>query len=364
MIIKTEKFEKYSRMVYMSYDKTSRIRSHLYLDFANNRAVAKGINSIFSFSFDHDGTEMKNFFVSTPEFLALCEAYTELTITEKENGFYFSSEGENFKISTFVDQSPDIEVDDLEEDSTIELVVKNSDLEKLNHSLVFMGEESSIENLAGLKLSNHIYSADGSRLYEANMSWNTELKPEISIDSELVQLMVSIPLQEDENILFYITENGNIVIQTEDVFCVSSELSNLGLSSNFNDPEFISKYNHPDFVIVDKNMLKEKLIFFAPFVSNEKNERLIMEVASDDSISIQAKGLNIGNRYVKIKSGHGINNIIGTQLWISRPMLLDAIRVINDEEIKIQIGNKPDDVAYNITGGSNSEVHVSNVLLQ
>ena len=361
MIVNTENFRKYHNLSYLSYDKTSRTRSHLYLDFKNKSAIISGINLNFKFLFKHDDTEMDNFYVSIPEFLALCNAFEELKIEKIDENdqisFVFSSGDEKFKISTFINDAPDMSADDLLDKDTEIFNVIEDDIIKFKNSLIFMGDNSSGENLAGVQMRNHIFSADGSRLYEATMSFSN--KKEYDLDRELIQLIVAI---SSNNVVMSITPSGNIVIKTDDIYCVSSIMTNLDIESDFTSDEFIKSYDHNNFVIMNKDSLVNILDFFTPFVQNEKNERLIIQVVSKEQLSIRTNGMNVGIRNILIERGNAIEELIGQSIWISRPMLYDAISVIDDDEICIQIGDQ-DSIAYNVIGANNKSVHVSNVLL-
>ena len=359
MVIKTENFQKYSRLILVPYDKASRLRSHIYLDFKNKKAIITGNEMNCAFTFDHDDSEMDSFYVSIPEFLALCNAYESLTITKhfnskKELVFNLSYGDEVFEISTFTEEEPDISANDINDPDTVSLSLNNQDIVRIKNAINFMGQKEE-DFLTGLKISSHIYSADGSRLYEANMSFQTENS--YSIDKELSQVITSIP---DDKLTLSVTPSGNVVVKGNNIYCVSSLMKDLALKEDFDDPDFIKRYDHDSFIIVSKSGLLQILDFFAPFVNNDKNERLILNV-EDNKLAIQAKGVNIGTRYLDILDSN-LTEIIANDIWVSRNMVYDSVTIIEDENICIQMGDS-DASAYNVSGENNKDVHVTNVLL-
>jgi hypothetical protein len=146
---------------------------------------------------------------------------------------------------------------------------------------------------------------------------------------------------------FFVSSGDEIKIQ----FAVNSSLS----SPDIHNPKFVSKFDHPNYITLNKAALLGVINFIQPFVLNSASQRIqfiigdtLLEIKSEDSGNIISRKIPISG-----KAG-GIDT--GSKIWVSTNWIKTILGVIDGETVKIQIDlSQP---AINLSSVENAATHV------
>lgn len=368
MKIKTEKFRRFSNPILASYVQGDQNAENMYLDFSNSCAYFSNNSFIAKLNFDFEiedpaDNDMVNVMVDKKMFLALCTEYEELTVTSQYNSekedydFDFSYDEEKFTIPTFTSEQdfPEFDYNDFES-----YHLTSSVLRHIRTASNYMGVYDPQENYYGVNVhGDRVVGTDSAQVFEAQIKEDGVDFPDIKLKGEIVKLVLTISEFE----VCYLNYNEN----TDEMFFTFGDNKELYITTtqgnlrvpDVTDDNFIDKYHHETYFIVNKTELIDVLEFFQVFVRNERNERLYINIVDKEVVSIESQSESTGNRNIDLTECS--DEIVGDGFWIPRALVVKAVKSIEDDFIKIEIDtNKP---AFNIVGKENDEKHIATVRL-
>lgn len=355
MRIFTSRVREYEKIISLLYVPGDRFQETAYLNFEDGFIYFNNPNFISRIKFESEteGDSVENVFVDIPTFIALCKQYDHIDVSKD---FIFSNGKEKFKLPHFTEKYsvPEFNFDECEATNELTPGV----IKAIKSAVSYTGPNDPSENYAGILLDNTSVAAfNGSMLYESNVIEDTnKVDTPIKLPPYVIKFISSIQnkkinLYRKKHLLYLDLENFECTL-------IFSEVSNLKFPPISNE-NFIAKYNHKDHLVIEKIALIEVLQFFASFVKNVINERLYITV-NEDTIQVESKDGSVGNRIVPIVSVS--EDLIGKEIIISRPLILQSVASIEDDFIKIQYDdNAP---AFNVVGKSNNLVHVAVIRLK
>jgi hypothetical protein len=148
---------------------------------------------------------------------------------------------------------------------------------------------------------------------------------------------------------FFISNGEEIKIQ----FSVNSALS----SPDIHCDKFVSRFNHQNFIVVDKSALAQIINFIQPFVANCSSQRLQLIVSENDSLEIKSEdNNNIISRKIAILEKSG-DLKEGDKLWVSANWIKTILLTLGGKTVKMQIDmSKP---TVNITSPEEpDDIHI------
>jgi len=348
----TEKFSKFSNLVRMANE------NQVYLDFKESVFRITSDNFIAEVQFQHtvDPDKVDNFYVAGKELLALCAIFEELKV--KENKAFCVGNNE-YNLYSF-SGSDFFYYINFDFDNAKKFSLSSEGIQKMIKGLEFAGDESA-RNYGGVRFyKNKIVSTDGTCLYEAVLNSDQEIDYHADFNRSVVSVIKALPFRElqiyfnkDKKQLFICDENKEIKIQFV-------EYLELKIPENLDSDDIINLYTHDKFIHIKKDSFLENLEFVGQFVYNEVNERVYIEAIDEKHILIKSDD----DAYTRIKHVVNVEKIdedqIGYGFWIARRSFYEAINVIDDSDILIQIDlTDKDKNAYNIIGLTNKEIHVA-----
>lgn len=360
MKIKTENFRRFANPILSSYVQGHRNSENMYLNFENSCAYFSNQSFIAKLKFDFEIEDVKdnnlqNILVDKKMFLALCTEYEELTL---DSDYNFSYEEESFKIPYFIeDQSyPEFNYDDFSSYQFNSSVLRN-----IRTASQYMGPYDPQENYFGVNIRKDcVIGTDSAQVFEAELKDKKVVFPDIRLKGDIVKLVLTI--SEFEVCYLNYNENTDELYFTfgdnQELDIATTQQDNLRMP-DVKDQDFIDKYHHDTYFIVEKNTLLDVLDFFQVFVRNERNEKLYLNIVDEETLSIESQSESTGNRNISITELD--NEVVGQGLWIPRALVVKAVKSIEDDFIKFEVDNEAP--AFNIVGKDNDERHVATVRL-
>jgi hypothetical protein len=146
---------------------------------------------------------------------------------------------------------------------------------------------------------------------------------------------------------FFISNGDEIKIQ----FAVNSTLA----SPDIHNSNFVSKFDHPDYITLDKTVFLGVINFIQPFVFNSASQRIQL-IVEDSLLEIKSEDNgNIISRKIPIVEKTG-NFDSGSKIWVSANWIKTILGILGGKTIKIQIDLvKP---AVNISSVEEPAAHV------
>lgn len=361
MKIYTDNFRRFSKVIEASYAKGDRIGQSIYLNFKDSYAYFSDDNFLakMKFEFDDENDGISNILVDKKMFLTLCHQYEDLTLTED---YEFYNGEEKFKIPYFLDKQdyPDFDYQNFES-----FQLTSGILQDMRMATAYMGTYDPHENYFGVAITeNTIVGTDSAEVFEAKIdekdeSGNQIDYPEVKINSGLVKLLL---LSSDTEVCYLHynedTEDLYFTLGDDNQLHIATTNTNLRIP-DVTDPDFIDKYSHDTYFTIEKQAVEDVLEFFEVFVKNERNERVFIRVADENTLSVETQSETQGNRNVPIKECS--RELIDDGIWVPRALVAKAINSINDDFIVFEVDSEAP--AFNIIGEANTDRHVSIVRL-
>ena len=146
---------------------------------------------------------------------------------------------------------------------------------------------------------------------------------------------------------FFVSNGDEIKIQ----FALNSNLS----SPDIHSPKFIAKFNHPNYITLDKAAFMGIINFIQPFVLTNASQRIqliigdtLLEVKSEDNGNIISRKIPITEKVGDID--------VGSKIWVSTNWIKTILSVIGGKTVKIQVDlNNP---AVNVSSVEEPATHV------
>jgi hypothetical protein len=134
----------------------------------------------------------------------------------------------------------------------------------------------------------------------------------------------------------------------------------LKIPENLDAEEIVSAYTHDKAIHVNKEAFLKNLEFVGEFVYSEVNERIYIEALDEEHILIKSDKDADNKIKHTVKVERLDSDQIGYGFWVARKDLYNAVNVIDDSDILIQVDlTNEDKSAYNVTGLSNNDKHVA-----
>ena len=146
---------------------------------------------------------------------------------------------------------------------------------------------------------------------------------------------------------FFVSNGDEIKIQ----FAVNSNLD----SPDIHNPNFIAKFDHPNYVTLDKAVFLGVINFIQPFVLSNASQRIQLIIGG---ASLEIKSEDNGNIISrKIPLIEKIGNVaVGSKIWVSTNWIKTILSVLGGKTVKIQIDlTKP---AVNVSSVEEPATHV------
>jgi len=316
----------------------------LYLDFKNSFAYFTNSNYSGRFSFEwiaeENETTLEGVFINIPTFFAICDTYDEIILS---NNLEITSGNEMFKIHCFVDvfALPDFDLNNYNPSCAL---IDSELKEAISEASHFAGKESKLNGI--LIESNSIVSTDRYKIYEAKFE-NAD-NPRICLPSHFVSIFSCVEaincFCKDGKLLMvgYVGDEKFFEIVGKEVELKTPPMK---------DPDFISRYNHPTFIIFKRIDILSVLKFMEPFVKGNINERLYLNITAD-KLLIEAKDEIKANRIIDLSECS--SELIDSGVWVKRSDFQTAINVLSGENIKLQLDlSKP---AFNLSGDGSKHI--------
>lgn len=360
MKIKTENFRRFSSPILSSYVQGHKNSENMYLNFENSCAYFSNESFIAKLKFDFEiedpsDNDLKNILVDKEMFLALCTEYEELTLDADYN---FSYEEESFSIPHFVENQdyPEFNYDDFTSYHLGSGVLRN-----VRAASQYMGTHDPQEDYFGVNIrEDRVVGTDSAQVFEGELKDETEEFPDIKLKGDIVKLVLTISEFE----VCYLNYNEN----TDELYVTFGDNQELDIATtqqdilrmpDVKDEEFISKYHHETYFVVEKTELLDVLDFFQVFVRNERNERLYLHITDENTLSVESQSKSKGNRNVSITDSD--SRLVGEGFWIPRALVVKAVRSIEDDFVQFEVDQEAP--AFNIVGKTNNERHIATVRL-
>ncbi len=358
MIIKTENFVKYQNLMKIVSNKDSESEQVLYLDFENSKFGVESDIFIAQVNFEHtvDSKKIDNFYVNTREFLILCNRYNEIEVTENK----IFKNGEQ-KFNLLVDKDSDFFDVDIDINDYQKIPLHEEAIEAIVDGSIFCGDNYDM-NFEGVRIDkNKIISTNRITLYEAIVSNNLLEDGDVDLSDNFIPILDSISFN---TLYLYVNKNKDDIIikdDKEECFVIGFDLEVLGIPQNLDDENIVSAYNHDKFFTVNKESFIADLEFVGGFVYGIINEKIYIYFEDSNTIIFRTsedEEASLINYRCPVEFSD--ESQIGEGFWTLRKSLYNAVKVIQDSEIKIQIDLTIENMrAYNVTGITNTNRHIA-----
>lgn len=351
MKIYTENLKKFSRLISQTCIRGNKFTESVYIDFDNNYLYFSHPYYLGRIKIKTDPFEnlVNNFLVDTITFFSLVTEYSFININEK---YEFSNNKEKFKLITFEKpETYEIIPFNYKESNWTEYILSEKTIINLVCAKDYMGGEKKKEYHGILLNKNIICSTDTRKIFRANIKENFN---NIGLSLESLNFIRE-GYKITKKVSIFCNSDGTycINIGDDDIEIIFPKMLNLKIP-NLDDIKFRKKYDHPTYLIIEKQKLYDVLIFFESFVKFEKNEKLYFSIKNTNELVIEAKGYMTGNRILPLKECSP--DLVDQTIMIVRFFVLKALESIDDKYIKIQIDeNAP---SFNIIGNNNKERNI------
>lgn len=360
MKIKTENFRRFSSPILSSYVQGHRNSENMYLNFENSCAYFSNESFIAKLKFDFEiedpsDNDLKNILVDKKMFLALCTEYEELTL---DSDYKFTYEEESFSIPYFIENQdyPEFDYNDFASYHLSSGVLRN-----VRAASQYMGPYDPQENYFGVNIrGDRVVGTDSAQVFEGQLKDEDVEFPDIKLKGDIVKLVLTI--SEFEVCYLNYNENTDELYFTfgdnQELDIATTQQDNLRMP-DVTDQDFIDKYHHDTYFVVEKAELLDVLDFFQVFVRNERNERLYLNIIDETTLSVESQSESKGNRNVVITDSD--HRIVGEGFWIPRALVVKAVKSIEDDFVQFEVDQEAP--AFNIVGTNNDEKHIATVRL-
>lgn len=288
-----------------------------------------------------DGETHPNFFINAESLMYLSRFYEELDL----HGCVLYNGEEKFNFQHFIE---DFEPPLFEEfgDESIQIDSLSSLQETLVDSLSYIGSDQNSELNGVFIRDGKVITSDLYRLFEGKVDLqvpDTNLPFLLSRILSIVDSGSGLELEKERS-RTHIRLNGECELYVGD-----AELNIVDTT----DPQFVSKYNHDSYIVVDRSLFENTLRFLEPFTRNLPDQRVLLHVENGE-LQIQVRDRNDINKRIAIEENEGIDD--GTEFWVSAEYAKTISSHIHDEKLKIQID--PEQPGINYVGNTNADRHI------
>ncbi|MDR1147609.1 MAG: hypothetical protein LBK66_03145 [Spirochaetaceae bacterium] len=347
MTIDAKFIAKYSRICERLKDDSQPIYDSGLLDFEHGNMIFGSQKGFGQIKMDVEGWDgrQKPFFVNLNSFLNVVKEFPVLEL----EGFKFKHGTDDvFEISHLEDDTrfPDF----INSGNAASVKIDASALAAIKKCGLFVDVDGSA-SLNGVFVKNgNVWGTNKNRLceeYVDSLAGADLPLPRIVWETLVMDILGEDLVIDKDNASFFISSGDEIKIQ----FAVNSALS----SPDIHNPNFVNKFDHPNYITLDKDGFLGVVNFIQPFVLSSASQRIqlivgdtLLEIKSEDNGNIISRKIPI------IEKGGSIET--DSKIWASANWIKTILGVVGGKTVKIQIDlGKP---AVNISSVEEPSVHV------
>jgi hypothetical protein len=347
MVINAKLIAKYAKICERLKDDSQPIYDSGLLDFEHGTMTfgsQKGFGQIKMEVEGWDG-QQKPFFVNLNSFLNVVKEFPVLEL----DGFKFQH-GTNdvFEIAHLEDdtQFPDFINSGKAASAKIDAVA----LAAIKKCGLFVDVDGQA-SLNGVFIKDgNVWGTNKNRLCEEHVDSlsNADLSlPRLVWETLILDVLGEDLVIDKDDASFFISNGDEIKIQ----FAINSALS----SPDIHNPKFLSKFDHSDYITLDKAGFLAVINFIQPFVLSNASQRIQL-IVGDTMLEIKSEDNgNIISRKIPIVEKAG-NIATDSKIWVSTNWIKTILGVIGGKIVKIQLDlTKP---AVNVSSVEESSIHV------
>lgn len=304
-----------------------------------------------------EGEDLENFAVDSEKFFYLVGWYDELILRDK---VFYSPDGEEIKLKFIEDEfyrpSFDEDWEEVKIDLTEELFTH------IQKALSYHEVDNNSPYNGIFITKNKLVSTDSSKFYEVSLDQDL---PDMNLPIEFIRNLLRV-FEIGDSIIIGKHEKGDNKIFKFDKDILSYRMNsvvNLGLSVEVDDENFISAYDHENYLKFNRNKLNDILTFLQPFTRDIVSNRIMLSVEEEEGTSylvIEVKDANYVKKKMELEEISDIDYFTEEQennLWISASIFKMAINHLDsDDNIYMHVDyGMP---AINLYCEGNSEDHV------
>lgn len=353
MKIFTSIFEQNSKLLSNAFEKGHQLRESIYFSFSESVAYLFTQRSFTRISFlwekESKDEVVENFLTPFESFRNLCSEYSE--VFYKDGVF---SNGDNSYEFPSLKEVPDVSVfKDLKEESLS--LLSKEDKAYFNQSVIFASDDEKSPLHGVFIKNNRVLASNRSRFYESPLSGKLE---DISIPLPVAKLIT----MDTDSVTKYSVVNNlihfNFNDQIDMVFSRNKDLTIPDSSSK----DFVSMYDHEEYLIFKKDEAESVLKSIRLFLKDAPNQRIFCEFtpSSDGTGKLEVKVTDT-NKVKKVISILGSSKIKQTITFcISASYMLDAVRILTSEHVKMQINPEMPAINFSSTNFVKKEGYKDN----
>lgn len=347
MTINAKNVVKYARICERLKDDTQPIYDSGLLDFEHETLTFGSQKGFGQIKMEVDGWDgkQKPFFVNLNSFINVIKEFPVLEL----NGF-------KFKHGT----DSQFEISHLEDDTRFPNFINSGNASPVkidSKALSAIKKCGLFVDIDGQASLNGVFIKDGNvwgtnknRLCEEYVDSlaNADLAlPRLAWETLIMDVLGEDIVIDKDDSSFFISNGNEIKLQ----LAVNSSL----ISPDIHNVNFISKFNHDNYIILEKDIFLGVINFIQPFVLSNASQRIQLifgstqlEIKSEDNGNIISRKIPINEK---------VGNIdVDSKIWVSTNWIKTILGVLDGKTIKLQLDlTKP---AINISAVENSQTHV------
>lgn len=146
---------------------------------------------------------------------------------------------------------------------------------------------------------------------------------------------------------------SSILVSNDDAVQLQFVESTILASPDIHDEVFVSKFDHENSIVLDKNMIANVVNFIQPFVVSSSAQRIALIIDGDTLEVKSTDNSNIISRKIPILEKTG-NIEDGSKVWVGANWLRTMLGVIEADKVRIQLDtSKP---AINVSASDDKNV--------
>jgi hypothetical protein len=347
MTIDAKLIAKYAKICERLKDDSQPISDSGLLDFEHGTMTFGSQRGFGQIKMDVEGWDgiQKPFFINLNSFLNVVKEFPVLEL----DGFKFKHGTDDvFEIAHLEDDTrfPDF----ISSGKAAPVKIDSAALSAIKKCGLFVDVDGQA-SLNGVFIRNgNVWGTNKNRLCEEQV--DSLISADLSLPRLVWETLILDVLGEDlvidkDDTSFFISNGDEIKIQ----FAMNSTLS----SPDIHNPNFVNKFDHPNYITLDKTVFLGIINFIQPFVLNSASQRIqlivedsLLEIKSEDNGNIISRKIPIVDKVGDIDTG--------SKIWVSTNWIKTILGVLGGKTVKIQIDlTKP---AINISSVEEPITHV------
>jgi len=347
MTINAKLIQKYARICERLKDDSQPIYDSGLLDFEKGTMTFGSQRGFGQVKMEVEGWDgkQKPFFVNLNSFLNVVKEFPVLEL----DGFKFKHGTDNvFQIAYLEDEArfPDF----ISSGNASPVKIDANALSAIKKCGLFVDVDGQA-SLNGVFIKNgNVWGTNKNRLCEEHVPSlaNADLAlPRLVWETLIMDVLGEDLVIDKDASSFFISNGDEIKIQ----FAVNSSLS----SPDIHNPNFVAKFDHPNYITLDKSVFLGVISFIQPFVINNASQRIqlivgdgLLEIKSEDNGNIISRKIPIVEKVGSVDAG--------SKIWVSTNWIKTILGVLGGKTTKIQLDlTKP---TVNISSVEEASTHV------